>query len=283
MECSGCNVSLIQTSYCLICPQCGIETRVLQNVVPGYTQSHAVLQQTTSYSRRYRFRSLLLKTVCFHHGPPLSDSIWTYLESQRPFENTKAIQTALSKTTLKNKRYDMLPIFSRAFLDIPRFDVPGRTIRIAMRLFDSLESRWKESTLPRFFSYFFLLEAMLTRIQCTTPLKYCKTLICPRRRQFYTLMLEQLGGFVSRPQLSSAERQGLNAFRRRPEFAGSTAMNHPPGALPTTKSPLSVASSSTLCATVHDHVRRCAISRNRYDLPRAISRGRVWRLEADHS
>ena len=199
----SCGGVLTRTSYSHVCMECGRETKSFdpQFFLPGYNQSHAILRHSSTYSRRYRFHSLLLKTVLFHSGPAREDRIWYYLETQRPFHCVKDIQLALSKTNHKQKRYDCLGIFCKVFLPqvvIPR--VTSAQIEQAMALFDSVLERWRTTRVSRFFSYFYLLEVILQRIGAGACMKTCKRLICKHRRAFYKEMLKRLGGLTTRPK-----------------------------------------------------------------------------------
>ena len=77
MRCCG---PCIRTNYSFVCTSCGSE-RMSFGIEdpPGYEQRHSSMRSTT-YSRRYRFQNLLLKTINYHSGPNLDDPIWKILE-----------------------------------------------------------------------------------------------------------------------------------------------------------------------------------------------------------
>ena len=215
-KCCKCGGRLIQTSYSNVCRSCGNEISVLCNMrtSPGYSRSHSALKQST-YSRRYRFNSLLLKTVLYHSGPDKDDHVWSYLEEHRDSLKTcKDIQHVLSRRPLKNKRYDMLGIFCKVFCPgtAPVKIVTNKQIRLAMQLFDALERRWKLARLRKFFSYYYLLERVLIKVGVDFDKLNCKRLICKNRREFYSDMLARLGGLSFKPPLSNGEARSLREF-----------------------------------------------------------------------
>ena len=203
-----CGEQCILTGYSYVCTVCGSETRCFSpEVLPGYNRSHATMRSTT-YSRRYRFHNLLLKTVLYHTGPPSTDPIWEYLEKERvELKTHKDIQRVLAKTPFKNKRYCCLPVFTKVFCPetLPKQAVSASQIQQAMGLFDSVERRWLKVG-GRFFSYYFLLEVILTEVGAAFALSCAKRLICKHRRAFYFKMLKDLGGLTTGLVRGKAER-----------------------------------------------------------------------------
>ena len=230
MEYCKCGGRIIQTSYSDVCRDCGKEDSVLCNMrtSPGYSRAHSALKQST-YSRRYRFHSLLLKTVLYHTGPDKDDQVWSYLEENRDSLKTcKDIQHLLSRRPLKNKRYDMLGIFCKVFCPdtVPKEPVTNKQIRLAMQLFDALERRWKLARVRKFFSYYYLLERVLNKIGVDFDTLNCKRLICKNRRQFYSMMLARLGGLSFKPPLLNAEAESLREFVHAQTNAGRAEPTH---------------------------------------------------------
>ena len=125
MQC--CGRQCIRTNYSYICGECGVERKSFNSemFLPGYQQSHSTMRSTT-YSRRYRFSSLLLKTVNHNSGPSANDPIWKYLENAKNLKTHHDIQKVLSQTPFKNKRYCCLPCFAKVFTpdDMPKRMVP---------------------------------------------------------------------------------------------------------------------------------------------------------------
>ena len=200
------------TSYSNICIQCGIETRVLccDRVLPGYERSHSRMRSVTTYSRRYRFNTLLKKTVLFHSGPSIDDPIWKHLEAgnkQTPFTNTRDIMKCLSSYPAKNKKYCCCPIFTTTFQLCKHPNVGYAQIDRGMFLFDQVEAAWKRHPeMVRFLSYYYLLEKVLIAINCSELLKITKRLMCPKRRDRYDHVLKRLG---IKSLSSSAEEYGF--------------------------------------------------------------------------
>jgi len=223
-----CGGVIIQTNYSNVCTSCGLENRSYDSnrYLPGYNQSHSILRYTSTYSRRYRFHSLLLKTIFYHSGPPQSDEIWSYLKKQN-LKTVGDIQTALSKTRYKNKRYDCLGIFCAAFLPhlVPKERVSPDQIELSMKLFDSVLSRWKTTQVSRFWSYFWLLEQILKEVGAGFCLRTCKRLICKHRRAFYKEMLKRLGGL--RPPKCGWDKKSFSEWVSRPRVPVSPKKNPP--------------------------------------------------------
>ena len=181
----------------IVCQLCGLEHVYLgSNRTPGYQQSHGRMKPKTCYSRRYRFQVLLGRT-CLASTLQCTDPVWDYLESAGPFTSMREIQKSLAKFPNKWKRYDCLPLFCKCY--VPECDpirIPATDLDRAMKLFDSVNSRWKRRPFRRFFSYFWLLERVLNHLGILGFLPYTKKLICKKRRHFYELMLQAIGGLI---------------------------------------------------------------------------------------
>ena len=263
-SCNKCKVNLIFTSCTKICPSCGTETRFLDNSLPGYAQKHSIFL-SSSYSRRYRFHSLLLKTVCFHNGPSTKDNIWKFLEENGPYENSIDIQKSLQKMNAKNKRYDMLPIFTRAFCKVKMKRASSKQIRTAMLLYDALESRWKQAKVKRFFSYFYLLEKILTKVGAAFSLAHCKKLICKKRRSFYDEMIQKLGGLCFKQQISDEQKVMFLKFFRRHENVPRQVKSPPPDDYLVQRNSLRLVSQPELFLKALSHERMRASNPGKYD------------------
>ena len=200
-----CGQRCAPTGYSFVCTGgCGSERLSCGAGPPGYQRRHAPLRGTT-YSRRYRFSNLLLKTVGYHAGPPASDPVWAFLEGEE-LKTPGDIQRALGRTTAKNKRYCSLPCFARVFCPaaLSKQTVSEAQIRDAMALFDGVERRWARHG-GRFFSYYFLLELILTEVGAAFALLPAKRLICKHRRAYYREMMKTLGGLRA-PGCATEER-----------------------------------------------------------------------------
>ena len=265
MHCS-CDTPLIQTNYTNVCPSCGVEKRTFDLFLPGYGQTHGRLRSSTTYSRRYRFHSLLLKSVCFHSGPHCDDFVWKFLEERKPYANSGEIQKTLAKTTQKNKRYDMLPIFTKVFCKgLITKNANSRQIRTAMRLFEALECRWKQSRMKRFFSYFYLLEQILRKVGAGFCLEHCKALICKKRRAFYQEMLQKLGGLSFKQHVSVSQLVDLRKFLHRQKCVVQPVVIHPHYSCPASKSSKLVPAVSTPFLRALDHGRMSSSNRSSDD------------------
>ena len=198
MHCSCGSSQFDNNGFVITCMDCGLQQQriSLQDCTPGYNQSHSVLKKTFSYSRRYRFETLLLKVFCLHVGPKNSDPIWDYLKRNGPYKNSKEILKTLSNNPSRIKRYNYLTIFTKVFCpnDLPKQKITQQTISRAMQYFDCLESRWAKLGIKRFFSYLFLIEKIFIKLGLHDFLRNTKKLMCKRRRAFYEKFLELLGG-----------------------------------------------------------------------------------------
>ena len=187
-----CEERCIQTNFSFICRECGRERRSFQQdmFLPGYNRCFSSMNPTL-YSRRYRFLSLLQKACGHNSGPASSDPVWEKLEKGAPYHTITELQKVLSQTPFKNKRYDSLPCFSRVFLGA-QIAVPPNVVQKIMRSFDKIEQNWRKSGVKRFFSYYYLLEILLSRAGYTDCLKFCKKLNCSKRRTYYDELLESI-------------------------------------------------------------------------------------------
>lgn len=200
MWCAVCSVPLLEFSYYRVCPQCGVQQTLLDNSTPGYLQKHAILNHRTTYSRKYRFKNLLLKTVGYSTGPHRRDVIWEYLEARKDqLTDYKSIQKVLSRRKTKNKKYDLLPILCRMYAGLgDQNKMPHDVIQKALRIFANVEARWNMRDEHRFFSYYFICETILDHLGYGHCMQFQKKLLCLKRRQYYTDLLKDLGGI--RPQ-----------------------------------------------------------------------------------
>lgn len=191
-----CGGKLFSTGYSRICTVCGRETSVVENIIPSYLQCHEKLRSLTTYSREYRFATLLKKTILHHNGPPTDSPVWNHLfteHSKKPFTSPECIVHSLSKIMLKNKHYDSLTIFSVVFGLCERPQITLAQYEYGIRIFREIRNRWKSSSMRRFFSYYWLLNHILSLMGCAYLKLYTKKLKCPKRSTYYTELLSTLG------------------------------------------------------------------------------------------
>ena len=193
-----CGGHIIQnTSYSRVCTTCGVEKKFLSNEVPGYQQSYAVLHTPTCYSRIYRFKVLLSRTVLYS-SLDYSDPVWEYLKTGE-YTTINDIKHKLSKMPgKKNKKYDSLPLFSSVFLNAPLEKITPQQFTRGLKIFEEINRRWKQAKLKRFFSYYFLLEIILRTIGAQQYIAVSKRLICVKRHKNYQELLKNLGFILAR-------------------------------------------------------------------------------------
>lgn len=213
MNCIHCEIRMIETDCTRTCPNCGIEKQIITNCLPGYHQAHAPLKRQGSYSRQYRFHTLIYKILGLSSGYCKND-IWKYLGDHAPYESILNLKIQLSKLDQKLKRYDMLPVFARYFCPthVPKQKPSSVQVRTALLLFNRLEQRWKQVNTKRFFSYMFLIEKILQKVGLSEFIPLSKSLVCARRRKYYTEWLEKLGGLTMTWRLEHAELADAEQF-----------------------------------------------------------------------
>ena len=184
-----CGVRFCETNYhTLLCYGCGSEkfhgyTNTAENQLYN---SHFSPSCYPTYSRAARFRVLVRRLFALDVGPKITDPVWHYLEKTVPFKTTNDIYMALKASSLVNKHYGQLHLFSKVFLDYQH-----HTINVQYFLekfcvkFNGLLHKWTKLGGTSFFSYNWLIEQYLREHKLFCFLKYIKHLQCPRRRQKY--------------------------------------------------------------------------------------------------
>lgn len=192
-----CDGQKYHTGYSTICMTCGKEKKCFENSIPSYLQSHEKLRTETTYSREYRFATLLKKTILHHNGPTVESPVWKHLfaaNKTKKFTSPNCIVQSLSRLQMKNKHYDSLTIFCVVFDLCKRPKVTDKQYAYGIALFKELQRRWDLSpNFTRFFSYYWLLNKVLQLIGCTYLIQYTKKLKCPKRNLYYDTLLDTLG------------------------------------------------------------------------------------------
>ena len=102
----------VYSSWCKTCKLCGLESVFLS--LDKYNVFSAPLER--GYNRAQRFRMKVDKLLCLHNGPNSTDPIWKYLDSRKLFLHTPFdVRQTIRRSTLKQKHYDALRIFTEAF------------------------------------------------------------------------------------------------------------------------------------------------------------------------
>ena len=191
MEICSCNCnSVIYTTYSVVCTICGVEKPYISTKIQSYStipQTHSTI--IAPYCRKHRFSCLLRKVIGVDSGPPPSDMVWQVLSQSAPFKSTRCIIDCLKNTDLKNKHYNNLHSFGKAFLTryIPPETNPCNVQKIMYSLFDEVLFRWNRSSNNQsFFSYSWLMEKLFKIAGLFDNYStYLKVLICPIRRRKY--------------------------------------------------------------------------------------------------
>jgi hypothetical protein len=174
-----CNHQFLETSYMRVCCLCGVEQTQLS--LDKYAVHSAPL--TKGYERTVRFRQKIDKLLCLQNAPPHCP-VWEYL-SQETMTCPSDVRRALRRYKLKNKHYDSIRLFTRAFT---KFRVklkrdPPKISQLLTSAFSNVLRLWKRYNVVRqmpFFSYDFLLRTFLEDIKCPL-VAYCKPVTCQKR------------------------------------------------------------------------------------------------------
>ena len=194
-HCGG--VVIEPNSYTRVCTTCGREVRFLSNEIPGYQQAYGILKTPTCYSRIYRFKVLFSKAV-LRTSVHFEDPIWEYLKTET-YKTVQDIKQKLSKLKgRKNKRYDLLPLFSHIFLHVDLPTLTQQQFERGLRIFEEIHRRWKQARLTRFFSYYYLLEVIFRTMKLDKYIVVSKQLICQKRHQRYNELLTRLGFILTK-------------------------------------------------------------------------------------
>jgi hypothetical protein len=189
--CTDCREGrLIETSYhTKLCLFCGLERRSSFSTSNMMYASPPPRELPPTYNRSTRFKELLHKILGIESGPKVTDPIWMFLKQLSPFQSPQDIFHNLKKSSLTNKHYNSVHIFTKIFC--PTFASPSlptniiHIIALLCQRFDDILLMWNQSTCPTFFSYNYLLEVFLTEHDMTQFLPFLKKLQCPKRREKY--------------------------------------------------------------------------------------------------
>ena len=199
MPCNCDNRFLVQSEYgTVICTKCGIETKItLEPHEASCNQFDFSPPIFRVYSRPDRWKTIVSKIVGVHSGPPRDDPVWPYLKSHsHNITCPQDILALLRKSKLKNKHYQCIHIFSKAFLKTysPPNVSPNLVTKNLNIYFDHINHIWLKQFAPScpFISYAWLLEQALSFYGFREYLPYLKKLMCKNRRQKYVTLLNTL-------------------------------------------------------------------------------------------
>ena len=120
MPCNCDNIHLVQSDYgTVICTKCGLETQITldpHEASPAGSSFEFSPPIIRVYSRPDRWKTIVSKVVGNHSGPPRKDPVWDYLQKRAHLcKSPKDILQILRKSRLKNKHYQCLHTFAKAF------------------------------------------------------------------------------------------------------------------------------------------------------------------------
>ena len=198
MDCD--HENCVYTEYSsVVCTDCGIEKPVLV-YTPDYQSIVNSAPLVRYYSRNDRWTALIKKVLGIHSGPPITDPVWDYLNSRKPFDTVACISDCLRKSKLRNKHYPSLHSFARLFCPSYRkperhpnavFTLLAKYFDIILRLWNMYQSHPNVDT-NLFFSYNWLIEQGLAFYNLREYLPFVKRLKCNTRRKKYVHMLLKL-------------------------------------------------------------------------------------------
>ena len=218
-----CGVRFCETSYhTLLCYGCGSEK------FHGYSNtsenqlynSHFSPSCYPTYSRAARFRVLVRRVFALDVGPKISDPVWVILEETFPCKTTKDIYHSLKTSSLVNKHYGQLHLFSKVFLHYSPHNVDVQYyLELFCSKFNDLLHNWTKLGEHSFFSYNWLIEQYLRDHKLFIFLKYIKHLQCPRRRQKYDNKMKLIYNEPETVKCQYAPRQMLQVSHFQNEIS----------------------------------------------------------------
>lgn len=182
----------------IVCEDCGLERPYLCNVM-DYKTSLTSAPLNRCYNRYDRWNCLVKKICGIHVGPPISDPVWGYLESKKPFSSTQAILKCLRRAPIKNKHYPSLHAFTKNFCtNYTKPRIPSNQVHHKLcKYFKHILFIWTTIKVPDqalFFSYNWLIEQGLAFFNFTEYMPFVKRLKCTNRRNKYVNFLIKLYG-----------------------------------------------------------------------------------------
>ena len=177
-----CKHEYVFSSWCKTCKLCGLESVFLS--LDKYNVFSAPLER--GYNRAQRFRMKVDKLLCLHNGPNSTDPIWKYLDSRKLFLHTPFdVRQTIRRSTLKQKHYDALRIFTEAFTNFRvSLKNPLDLKKKLLDRFSNLYHRWVLCGDPSFFSYDWILRYFLEELNSSL-VAYLKPRTCRKRDQKY--------------------------------------------------------------------------------------------------
>ena len=194
-----CGIHLLQTEESsLVCPRCGVETRVLAPCTYlncGFQMRHSPFQ--TGYSRSKRFKQMVEMLLFPASANADQKALQLLFENRSTIKCLGHIIHLLSTSKLQDKRFCSLHLFSKLFN--PKYKPPRKAdlFHILERLkfqFQLIELRYKSLVRNKpFINYTFLIRFLLSKMRLWYYLKFVKKLKCRKRRERYRTMLRSFG------------------------------------------------------------------------------------------
>lgn len=175
-----CEHHYIHTSHSRVCDRCGVEMRVLR--LDTFNIFSAPLCK--GYQRVVRFRQKIDKLLYLQNAPSANCLVWEYLNG-KTLHNPGDVRKSLRNYSGKNKHYDSVRLFTRAFTSfrVCLKHSPDKLKAIMTQSFSSIIRLWNRYNVTdemSFFSYDFLLRYFLQKLK--SPLiVYCKPVTCHKR------------------------------------------------------------------------------------------------------
>ena len=187
--CEKCRVFKLSTNQCtLVCPNCGVTTRVL---TPEF-EYHKQPLFMCSYSRSKRFGVLLSRVLlpCFlHHDAKM----FRFLDTYKPYESVEDIMNRMKLSTLKDKRYCSLHLFARYFMS--SYTAPDHRLqyhKTIMFSFREVERNFSRFPKMPFFNYPWLLRKLLSFHSLLDYICFVKPIRCEKRNLYYEALFKQV-------------------------------------------------------------------------------------------
>ena len=192
--CSCNTIKVVTDYYTEICTGCGLESNIHLIQEPIYMPCATI---DRSYSRIDRWKGLVRKITGYNNGPSVTDPIWSFLKKSAPYKDPQHILRALRKSSLTNKHYQSLYMFTKVFA--PEYELPEQQLEVAQKLgsyFNFIYRLWNKFVGDNkpFFSYNWLVEQSLHFYNFEMYLPFIKRLVCTKRRRKYEVLLFKLYG-----------------------------------------------------------------------------------------
>ena len=193
--CKTCRVCLLCTDQCtLVCPNCGVTTRVLKPEFDYHKQPLFFC----SYSRSKRFGALLSRVLlpCFEKHDA---KMFRFLNTYKPYESVEDIMNRMKLSDLKDKRYCSLHTFARLYVQTYEEPLRPRDVfrlkKLVLLDFDTVEFLHRkkmplDGKVP-FFNYPWLLQKLLTLRGVLQYNPFIKQIKCKKRTAHYEQMFRE--------------------------------------------------------------------------------------------